>query len=151
MSLHIERNRHKCKTKEETPVSSQPGFGRNWLQRDVLRTKLVENGPSYLNCWSQECDLAMGPFFPAEERLEIANPTTVFFHEELRILAGRASSQHSSVFGYILAFDWMVSHINVISPSSIRPSYWLRLQAEISLSTTRSIWIIRSRVWNQDV
>ncbi|CAN8001013.1 unnamed protein product, partial [Ixodes hexagonus] len=55
-----------------------------------------------------ESDLAVGPFFPAEERLEFANPTTVFYHEELRILAGRAHSQDSNVFGYILAFDWMV-------------------------------------------
>ncbi|XP_042143019.1 probable glutamate receptor [Ixodes scapularis] len=56
-----------------------------------------------------ESDLAMGPFFPAEERLEFANPTTVFYHEELRILAGRKHAQDSNVFGYVLAFDWMVS------------------------------------------
>ncbi|CAN8004775.1 unnamed protein product [Ixodes pacificus] len=55
-----------------------------------------------------ESDLAMGPFFPAEERLEFANPTTVFYHEELRILAGRKHAQDSNVFGYVLAFDWMV-------------------------------------------
>ncbi|XP_077547821.1 putative glutamate receptor [Haemaphysalis longicornis] len=55
-----------------------------------------------------ESDLAMGPFFPATERLEIAQPSTVFYHEELKILAGRTTSQESSVFGYILAFDWMV-------------------------------------------
>lgn len=53
--------------------------------------------------------MAMGPFFPAEERLEFANPTTVFYHEELRILAGRKHTQDSNVFGYVLAFDWMVS------------------------------------------
>ncbi|CAN8002802.1 unnamed protein product [Ixodes hexagonus] len=55
-----------------------------------------------------ESDIAMGPFFPAEERLGFANPTTVFFHEDLRILAGRTRAQDSNVFGYILAFDWMV-------------------------------------------
>ncbi|KAH8031719.1 hypothetical protein HPB51_020324 [Rhipicephalus microplus] len=52
----------------------------------------------------------MGPFFPASERLEIAKPSTVFYMEELRILAGRESSQQSSVFGYIMAFDWMASN-----------------------------------------
>nr|XP_054931740.1 probable glutamate receptor [Dermacentor andersoni] len=55
-----------------------------------------------------ESDLAMGPFFPASERLEIAKPSTVFYMEELRILAGRKTAQESSVFGYIMAFDWMV-------------------------------------------
>ncbi|KAL3211914.1 hypothetical protein MRX96_036178 [Rhipicephalus microplus] len=57
-----------------------------------------------------ESDLAMGPFFPASERLEIAKPSTVFYMEQLRILAGRESSQQSSVFGYIMAFDWMASN-----------------------------------------
>ncbi|XP_077497614.1 putative glutamate receptor [Amblyomma americanum] len=55
-----------------------------------------------------ESDLAMGPFFPATERLTIAKPTAVFYLEELRILAGRTTSEESSVFGYIMAFDWMV-------------------------------------------
>ncbi|KAH6921659.1 hypothetical protein HPB50_003937 [Hyalomma asiaticum] len=55
-----------------------------------------------------ESDLAMGPFFPATERLEIAQPSAVFYLEELRILAGRTTAQESSVFGYIMAFDWMV-------------------------------------------
>ncbi|CAN7980488.1 unnamed protein product [Ixodes pacificus] len=50
----------------------------------------------------------MGPFFPAEERLEIANPTTMFYQEVLRILASRRREQDSNVFGYVLAFDWMV-------------------------------------------
>ncbi|KAL1440223.1 hypothetical protein MTO96_009531 [Rhipicephalus appendiculatus] len=45
---------------------------------------------------TQESDLAMGPFFPASERLEIAQPSTVFYMEELRILAGRETSQQSS-------------------------------------------------------
>ncbi|XP_075730581.1 putative glutamate receptor [Rhipicephalus microplus] len=61
-----------------------------------------------------ESDLAMGPFFPASERLEIAKPSTVFYMEQLRILAGRESSQQSSVFGYIMAFDWMASILNLV-------------------------------------
>ncbi|KAH7958486.1 hypothetical protein HPB49_001998 [Dermacentor silvarum] len=56
-----------------------------------------------------ESDLAMGPFFPASERLEIAKPSTVFYMEDLRILGGRKTAQESSVFGYIMAFDWMAS------------------------------------------
>ncbi|XP_064485177.1 glutamate receptor 2-like [Ornithodoros turicata] len=56
----------------------------------------------------KESDLAMGPFFPAEERLDIATPTSMFYVEDLRILAGRPKAEESNVFGYILAFDWMV-------------------------------------------
>ncbi|XP_077546771.1 putative glutamate receptor [Haemaphysalis longicornis] len=55
-----------------------------------------------------ESDLALGPFFPATERLGIAKPCAMVYVEELRILAGRTASQETSVFGYILAFDWMV-------------------------------------------
>ncbi|KAH9363677.1 hypothetical protein HPB48_017039 [Haemaphysalis longicornis] len=55
----------------------------------------------------RESDLALGPFFPATERLGIAKPCAMVYVEELRILAGRTASQETSVFGYILAFDWM--------------------------------------------
>ncbi|XP_077558134.1 putative glutamate receptor [Haemaphysalis longicornis] len=81
------------------------------LPREVTTGSPQPDG-SWTGCMGMlhrnESDLAMGPFFPASERLEIALPSTVLYVDELRILAGRTASQETSVFGYILAFDWMV-------------------------------------------
>ncbi|XP_065307510.1 glutamate receptor 2-like [Dermacentor albipictus] len=97
----------------------------------------------------RESDLAMGPFFPASERLEIARPSTVFYMEELRILAGRKTAQDSSVFGYIMAFDWMVWMFLSVALVivSVVTALLNHVQAYMSQKTTDFVRSIGDATW----